>query len=57
MGRGTVAVLEEDGEDIHTPDLDVNPSEDRGIKGLHAVFDVSSPSGGRQVVKTPVKPR
>ncbi len=26
--------------DIYTPDLDVNPSEDRGIKGLHAVFGV-----------------
>ncbi len=26
--------------DIHTPDLDVNPSEDRDIKGLHAVFGV-----------------
>ncbi len=26
--------------DIHTPDLDVNPSEDRGIKGLRGVFDV-----------------
>ncbi len=26
--------------DIHTPDLDVNPSEDRAIKGLRGVFAV-----------------